>query len=336
MLNRNGGELARAFASRKPRDRASSAGVAHQRLGVIVALGAWAVSGAPLAAQTTAPSEPPNREPIEVRVLERTIEGAPVRCFVAVIDLMHPSVDIVVTQPLAGTACEARPIATDAWAASEKTTLAVNANFFARLEPDCLDVLGLSMSDTAVISNVRATGDRADPAIVFREDRRAAVGYFKDIELSGVKDAVAGIGASGSEPAPATLLVHDGKNLGGTARVAPTARHPRTAAGVSADGATLYLVVVDGRQPEWSIGMTLPELADLMIELGADDALNLDGGGSSAFVFTPTDDSKKTQNRPSDGSFRAVANHLGIRLVTPEEHQPANDSQPAPQDSPNR
>jgi hypothetical protein len=58
--------------------------------------------------------------------------------------------------------------------------------------------------------------------------------------------------------------------------------HPRTAAGRTADGA-LLLLVVDGRQPE-SRGVSLEELAALMRDLGAVDALNLDGGGSSTLV----------------------------------------------------
>ena len=50
-----------------------------------------------------------------------------------------------------------------------------------------------------------------------------------------------------------------------------------------ADG-TLLLVTVDGRRPGWSAGMTLPEAARLMRSLGARDALNLDGGGSSTMT----------------------------------------------------
>jgi len=60
-------------------------------------------------------------------------------------------------------------------------------------------------------------------------------------------------------------------------------RHPRTIAGRTSDG-TILLVTVDGRQPCCSIGMTLPEAADLMIALGAVEAVNLDGGGSTTFV----------------------------------------------------
>jgi len=71
--------------------------------------------------------------------------------------------------------------------------------------------------------------------------------------------------------------------------------------------------VVDGRQPEWSIGMTLPELADLMISLGAEAAINLDGGGSSSFVFRMPD-GREITNRPSDGRWRPVGSSLGVYL----------------------
>ena len=61
------------------------------------------------------------------------------------------------------------------------------------------------------------------------------------------------------------------------------ARHPRTAVGVRADG-TLLLVAVEGRRPERSVGMTLAELTGLLRDLGAVDAINLDGGGSTAMI----------------------------------------------------
>jgi hypothetical protein len=86
-----------------------------------------------------------------------------------------------------------------------------------------------------------------------------------------------------------------------------TARHPRTAAGMSKDGRTLYLAVVDGRTTI-SVGMTCGELGNLMVELGAWSAINLDGGGSSAmWVRGPG-----VVNSPSDGVQRVVANHLGV------------------------
>jgi exopolysaccharide biosynthesis protein len=86
-------------------------------------------------------------------------------------------------------------------------------------------------------------------------------------------------------------------------------RHPRTAVGVAPDQSTLWLVVVDGRQPEHSLGMTLPELAGLFGALGAPEALNLDGGGSSVMVLRG-----RVVSRPSDaGGERAVVNALVLR-----------------------
>ncbi len=60
-------------------------------------------------------------------------------------------------------------------------------------------------------------------------------------------------------------------------------RHPRTAIGRLADG-RIVLIVVGGRQPYHSLGMTLVELATLLRQLGVADALNLDGGGSTTLV----------------------------------------------------
>lgn len=83
-------------------------------------------------------------------------------------------------------------------------------------------------------------------------------------------------------------------------------RSPRTAVGITRAG-TLVIVTVDGRDPARSIGVTLDELADLMRELGAQDAMNLDGGGSTTFVLEG-----RLLNRPSDGFERPVSNGLLI------------------------
>lgn len=71
-------------------------------------------------------------------------------------------------------------------------------------------------------------------------------------------------------------------------------RNPRTAAGIRGDG-TLLLVTVDGRQPGYSIGTSIRETARLMRHLGSQEAINLDGGGSTTMVV---DD--QLQGRPSD------------------------------------
>ncbi|MFH1183979.1 MAG: phosphodiester glycosidase family protein [Chloroflexota bacterium] len=94
--------------------------------------------------------------------------------------------------------------------------------------------------------------------------------------------------------------------------------HPRTAIGYSRNGRYLFLVVVDGRQPLYSDGITLAELAGLMISLGAQYAMNLDGGGSSTLVVEGDNGEPRILNSPIDnyipGRERPVANHLGISV----------------------
>lgn len=91
--------------------------------------------------------------------------------------------------------------------------------------------------------------------------------------------------------------------------------YPRTAVALSADGMKLWLIVIDGRQPFYSRGVTLTELSEIVLELGANTALNLDGGGSATLAIASAG---KTQvlNSPIHTSVptrqRPIANHLGF------------------------
>jgi exopolysaccharide biosynthesis protein len=92
-------------------------------------------------------------------------------------------------------------------------------------------------------------------------------------------------------------------------------RNPRTAAGLARSGRRLILVVVDGRQMPYSDGMSLRELANLMLALGARDAINLDGGGSSTLVYADpaSGGALRIANRPSDKEGeRAVGDALAV------------------------
>lgn len=92
-----------------------------------------------------------------------------------------------------------------------------------------------------------------------------------------------------------------------------TSRHPRTAVGIAREGQRIILVTVDGRQHPYSDGMTLRELADVMRALGADDAINLDGGGSTTMVVANAAGTPSVVNRPSDpAGERMVGNALAI------------------------
>ncbi|MGZ8567459.1 MAG: phosphodiester glycosidase family protein [Actinomycetota bacterium] len=100
-------------------------------------------------------------------------------------------------------------------------------------------------------------------------------------------------------------------------------RHPRTGVGVSAGcedqnpetRCVLFYVVVDGRQPGWSLGMSLQAFARLMRRVGASSAINLDGGGSSTVVVEGA-----VANRPSLGEDHPVPSaFLVLRGHDPDE-----------------
>ena len=85
---------------------------------------------------------------------------------------------------------------------------------------------------------------------------------------------------------------------------------PRTAVGQRADG-SLVFYTIDGRKPGHSIGASMSQVAARLIELGCETALCLDGGGSTTLSITEPDElAAKTVNKPSEGSERAVTNHI--------------------------
>lgn len=89
-------------------------------------------------------------------------------------------------------------------------------------------------------------------------------------------------------------------------------RHPRTAVGRRADG-TVLLVVADGRSSE-AAGLTMWELQQVMAALGCADAINLDGGGSTAMVVREAVVNHPSDNRRFDaGGERAVANAIIVK-----------------------
>ena len=92
-------------------------------------------------------------------------------------------------------------------------------------------------------------------------------------------------------------------------------RHPRTAIGFNADSTRLYFVVVDGRHMT-SVGVTLKEMKGIFDALGAVNAVNLDGGGSSCMVVND-----EVLNHPSDGPVRAVGNGCLLVSLAPEDDE---------------
>ncbi len=131
-------------------------------------------------------------------------------------------------------------------------------------------------------------------------DKEGRVRVDQRPEIRKVRQAAAGFGG----------LIHRGEMVAAGGRDL----HPRTAVGIDRQQRWLTLVVVDGRQPKVSEGMSQRELADLMVELGCHDAINLDGGGSSIMLLEDNEGHLRLQNRPSDRTGpRPIPVMLGIR-----------------------
>ncbi len=169
--------------------------------------------------------------------------------------------------------------------------LAINASFFK-----------MGIADTDNVGLVVSRGEQVSPfrgdwtAINIDEHNRPTIikGTDNTYEVTAPRtprDELQLYNAvSGSDP-----IVTDGKPTTDE-REFSTTKHPRTAIGIT-DQNTLLLVTVDGRQPGFSEGIALNELAQLMIEFGAVQALNLDGGGST--TMTIADPEPRVLNYPS-------------------------------------
>lgn len=168
---------------------------------------------------------------------------------------------------------------------------AVNADFF--------DIFGDFHPSGLCMKNGRVV---ANP-----ESKRPFIALMKDgthtiTDLDETPDAVSRINHAA---AGLQMIVRDGK-IYDYAPLEPFSfvRHPRTSVGIRKDSG-IIIAVVDGRIPDYSNGATLVDLAGIMISFGADRAINLDGGGSSA-MYTRRGDELFLHSRPAD-LFRPTA-----------------------------
>jgi hypothetical protein len=175
----------------------------------------------------------------------------------------------------------------------------INANPFdpvSAREGESRTIVGIAVSGGVPLALPHPGYD----ALVFYKDGGAAIVNQGEIEdLSSIENAVGGF----------HRVLRQGRLLEQLAE----ARHPRSAAGLSGD--ILYLLCVDGRRPG-SAGATEAELGLLLQRLGAFDALNFDGGGSSALALRYSDGRVRNANIPIHGGIpgreRAVAICLGL------------------------
>jgi exopolysaccharide biosynthesis protein len=187
---------------------------------------------------------------------------------------------------------------------------AVNANAFAGLndgkaaadwfEGRPVDIRGLVASDGKIISPAEKS------LTSFWMDRFGKPHIGTPASSNSIKEAV----ADWFSP-----LLIDSKIIPDPA---DQALHPRTALGFDDTGAWLLLVVVDGRQPGFSEGVTLVELAEILKAQGCSQSINLDGGGSSILMVQEPGKDVRTVNSPSGKTPRPVPVMLGVRKKLPE------------------
>ncbi|HEY1864976.1 MAG TPA: phosphodiester glycosidase family protein [Roseiarcus sp.] len=234
------------------------------------------------------------------------------------IDLTAPGVGFTTTPPSGP--LETTSQSTSQFLQSTGAEVAINANFFSDVAatPSPEDLLGLAVSNRTVVSPQAFGSDDAAASLVITKTYTATISPAGSttIDLSNVFNAVSG-----------NQIVTNGVD---TSSITPTgAPHdpfgldPRTGVGLSKDGRFLYLIAIDGRQPDYSVGTTTSDEAALMIDLGVYEGLNLDGGGSTALVQAGPSGADLIDS-PS-GSFGVVerldGNNLGVfasALPTPE------------------
>ena len=197
----------------------------------------------------------------------------------------------------------------------EKYDVAINGDFFEAQSTTDIEgrntgyVRGKAAAPVGMAMTDGVLWHRDQKPRPYLEITTSNVARLENGGVSGPIDAEAREMVGGSQ-----IIVRNGKSVVFTNAFA-TARHPRTAVGIDASGTQLTLLVVDGRQPELSIGMTLGELSEELVRLGCVAAINLDGGGSTTLVYrNPESKRLEVMNSPSDTKERAVADVLGVTV----------------------
>lgn len=245
----------------------------------------------------------------EVRSLPR-----PIVIHIVTIDLAASEVRAFVTpgtatgNPADTTEVHART--TSAFLSEFKLKLAINANFFYHFREetpwdyfphtgDRVNVVGQATSD----GHTYSVPEPEWAAVCFAAQRAQIA---ESPCPTGTTQAVAGN----------EVLIRAGQPVARSTPSEQSAKsYPRSVVAIDASGQKLWLILVDGKQRLYSEGMTIAELTELVLQLGADSALNLDGGGSVTLaVVTPS--GPKILNSPIQNKIpmneRPIANHLGF------------------------
>jgi putative membrane-bound dehydrogenase-like protein len=227
---------------------------------------------------------------------------------IVIIDLKQPGVTIKTTGANGDRPGECDLETTRAFVRRSGAQIGINSGFFSRTGEDrrvgVADLSSLAVSDGEKVSDwgtwiKDAINIGVDNTVTFVT--RAAndtTGYMTTPQVD-LYNALSGN----------ARLLRDGIVLPGEGG---DTTYPQAAIGHTADH-RLILFVSDGRQPEFSAGMTYREVTLVLKEFGAVDALALDGGGSATIVMAAGQNGEpRVLNRPSDGQERPVGNSLAV------------------------
>lgn len=229
------------------------------------------------------------------------------------IDLTQAGIDVFVSPGSSELASdrEIKALTTSDFLTQYGLQLAVNAHFFYPFEEetpwrftphpgDLANVLGIAVSSGRMYSPPQESW----PALCFGADGRA------QLQPGGTCPPATRHAIAGNQ---ALILAGESMPLEENDR-----SYGRVMVALNQPGDRLWLVVVDGKQPYYSEGATLAQLIEIAQGLGADAALNLDGGGSTTLVMA-ADRGAKVLNAPIHTKWpmreRPVASHLGFRAV---------------------
>lgn len=234
----------------------------------------------------------------------------PLVVHIATVDLRQPGVRLLVTPGDPDGERSLRAQTTSAFLERHRLQLAVNGDGFTpwystsllRYYPhagDPVDPLGFAASE----GEMYAQGNGVAPTLYISRNNRARFNQ----PIGAVYNAISGnlMLVAAGKPVPEALQAEAAEVL-----------QPRTALALDKSGRKLIIVVVDGRQPGYSEGATLAELAEIVIAHGGFYAMNMDGGGSSTLVMADKNGKARLLNSPIDqnipGRERPVGNHLGV------------------------
>jgi exopolysaccharide biosynthesis protein len=229
----------------------------------------------------------------------------PLMLHVVTVDLKKSGVKVLMTPSL-----PLKAQTTSDFLQENKLQIAVNASYFNHFyEKSPWDYYPHSGDEVTPLGEAITNGKRHGtpiatwPILCFAADNTAKI--MKGTCPKSTINAVAG----------RELLVKQGRPVEKIYDSDNDKPYSRVAVGIDRPGEKLWLIVVDGKQPLYSEGITKTELAQIIANLGADKALNLDGGGSTTLV-TATDRGAKVLNAPMRAKLpmneRPVANHIGF------------------------